>query len=245
MVAQYGVVPELERRNPRLFRIGSLQRGDDAAAVVAEPPNFVERGIEAGGDEAAIACEDRQVTRQGFLQIARQGGEFGLMRWRYGLAGLRKLRGQLIRSEARRCAVAGLEPISQRREIARSATLEGEPCERARQVACGAQFSAQARALLWVRQQVRDSVVATRKDEKLEHQKLLVVQVHDHNNRPKEQYVVAVDAVGAGHEDMVLYATGSSARQTAQTEGRPCDAVIMAVVDSWDLGGENVYEKWA
>ena len=89
------------------------------------------------------------------------------------------------------------------------------------------------------------SVVATRKDEKLENQKLLVVQVHDHQNRPKDQYVVAVDAVGAGNEEMVLYATGSSARQTSMTEGKPCDAVIMAVVDSWDLGGDNVYEKWS
>jgi ethanolamine utilization protein EutN/carbon dioxide concentrating mechanism protein CcmL len=88
------------------------------------------------------------------------------------------------------------------------------------------------------------SVVATRKDEKLAQQKLLLVQVHDQQNRPKDQYVVAVDAVGAGNEEMVLYATGSSARQTVMTEGRPCDAVIMAVVDSWDLGGENVYEKW-
>ena len=89
------------------------------------------------------------------------------------------------------------------------------------------------------------SVVATRKDEKLENQKLLVVQVHDHTNKPKEQYVVAVDSVGAGQEDIVLYATGSSARQTTMTENKPCDAVIMAVVDSWDLGGDNVYEKWS
>jgi ethanolamine utilization protein EutN/carbon dioxide concentrating mechanism protein CcmL len=88
------------------------------------------------------------------------------------------------------------------------------------------------------------SVVATRKDEKLENRKLLLVQVHDHKNAPKDQYVVAVDAVGAGMEEMVLYATGSSARQTSLTENRPCDAVIMAVVDSWDLGGANVYEKW-
>ena len=89
------------------------------------------------------------------------------------------------------------------------------------------------------------SVVATRKDEKLENQKLLLVQVHDHHNEPKDQYVVAVDSVGAGNDDMVLYATGSSARQTTMTENKPCDAVIMAVVDSWDLGGANVYEKWS
>jgi len=89
------------------------------------------------------------------------------------------------------------------------------------------------------------SVVATRKDPKLEHLKLLVVQVHDHLNKPKDQYVVAADSVAAGTGDLVLYATGSSARQTQQTEGRPCDAVIMAIVDSWDMDGRNVYEKWA
>jgi len=89
------------------------------------------------------------------------------------------------------------------------------------------------------------SVVSTRKDEKIEGRKLLVVQVHNQRNEPQEQYVVAADAVQAGPGDMVLYATGSSARQTEWTQDRPIDAVIMAVIDSWDLGGENVYEKWA
>ena len=93
--------------------------------------------------------------------------------------------------------------------------------------------------------QVVGSVVATQKDERLEALKLLVVRVHDHQNAPTEQYVVAVDAVQAGPGDMVLFATGSSARQTQMTENRPCDAVIMAVVDSWDVAGRNVYEKWA
>ena len=93
--------------------------------------------------------------------------------------------------------------------------------------------------------QVVGSVGATQKDEKLAERKLLLVQVHDLNNEPKDQYVVAVDSVGAGTSDMVLYATGSSARQTDITDGRPCDAVIMAVVDSWDLAGQNVYEKWS
>jgi len=88
------------------------------------------------------------------------------------------------------------------------------------------------------------SVVATQKDEKLTNLKLLVVQVHSHENEATAEYVVAVDVVQAGLGDLVLYATGSSARQTTLTEDRPCDAVIMAVVDSWDLGGENVYEKW-
>ncbi|MFT7677514.1 MAG: microcompartment protein CcmK/EutM [Planctomycetota bacterium] len=88
------------------------------------------------------------------------------------------------------------------------------------------------------------SVVATQKDEKLENTKLLVLQIHDHENKPKDQYVVAVDSVGAGPGDIVLYAAGSSARQTTLTKDRPCDAVTMAVVDSWDVDGSNVYEKW-
>ena len=89
------------------------------------------------------------------------------------------------------------------------------------------------------------SVVSTQKDEKIEGTKLLVLQIHDHENQPKDQYVVAVDSVQAGPGDMVLYAAGSSARQTTITDGRPVDAVVMAIVDSWDQGGENVYEKWS
>jgi len=93
--------------------------------------------------------------------------------------------------------------------------------------------------------EVVGSVVATQKDEKLEKLKLLVVRVRSHTNEPTDEYVVAVDSVQAGLGDVVLYATGSSARQTTLTHEKPCDAVIMAVVDSWDLGGENVYEKWS
>ena len=92
--------------------------------------------------------------------------------------------------------------------------------------------------------EVVGSVVSSRKDEQLESFKLLVVQDRDHSNQPKDQYVVAVDSVGAGTGDLVLYATGSSARQTTTTKDKPCDAVVMAIVDSWDVGGENVYEKW-
>jgi ethanolamine utilization protein EutN/carbon dioxide concentrating mechanism protein CcmL len=93
--------------------------------------------------------------------------------------------------------------------------------------------------------EVVGSVVATQKDPKLEDLKLLVVRVRTHANEPTDSYVVAVDSVQAGMGDVVLFATGSSARQTHLTEDKPCDAVIMAVVDSWDVGGENVYEKWS
>ena len=90
---------------------------------------------------------------------------------------------------------------------------------------------------------VLGSVVATQKDEKLEATKLLVVQVHDHRNQPTDKYVVAVDSVQAGTGDMVLFATGSSARQTTLTKDKPCDAVIMAIIDSWDVDGRDIFNR--
>ena len=88
------------------------------------------------------------------------------------------------------------------------------------------------------------TVVSTIKDEKVASLSFQIVQELDEHGAERSKYVVAVDTVGAGTGDLVLFAQGSSARQTTLTDGRPCDAVIMAVVDSWDVGGENVYEKW-
>ncbi|MGH7564102.1 MAG: EutN/CcmL family microcompartment protein [Gemmatimonadota bacterium] len=82
------------------------------------------------------------------------------------------------------------------------------------------------------------SVVATRKDDKLEGLKLLIVRDLDVDLSLDRGYIVAVDAVGAGAGEVVLYATGSSARQTDLTDAKPVDAVIMAIVDEYDVGGE-------
>ncbi|MGH7550368.1 MAG: EutN/CcmL family microcompartment protein [Gemmatimonadota bacterium] len=82
------------------------------------------------------------------------------------------------------------------------------------------------------------SVVATRKDEKLGGLKLLLVRDLDVDLSLDRGYIVAVDAVGAGAGEVVLYATGSSARQTDLTDAKPVDAVIMAIVDEYDVSGE-------
>jgi len=84
------------------------------------------------------------------------------------------------------------------------------------------------------------SVVATRKDTSLEGTKLLVVENLTLDLKAEGGYVVAVDAVGSGAGEVVLYASGSSARQTPVTKDRPVDAVIMAIVDSFDAHGTNV-----
>jgi microcompartment protein CcmK/EutM len=87
------------------------------------------------------------------------------------------------------------------------------------------------------------TVVATRKEPSLEGLKFLMLRQLDIQGREAGGYRVAADAVGAGVGDVVLYATGSSARQTKMTEGRPCDGVIMAIVDTIEVDGEVAYDK--
>jgi len=87
------------------------------------------------------------------------------------------------------------------------------------------------------------TLVASRKDEKLEGFKFLVVRRLNVENEEVGDYVVAADAVQAGIGDVVMYATGSSARQTVLTDKRPCDAVIMAVGDTWEVDGVVKYQK--
>ncbi|HTY10136.1 MAG TPA: EutN/CcmL family microcompartment protein [Bacteroidota bacterium] len=79
------------------------------------------------------------------------------------------------------------------------------------------------------------TVWATRKDEALVGVSLQIVRHVDLDYKLKETIVVAVDTVQAGVGDIVLVATGSSARQTAVTKNKPVDAVIMAVVDKLDV----------
>jgi microcompartment protein CcmK/EutM len=86
-------------------------------------------------------------------------------------------------------------------------------------------------------------VVATRKDDKLEGLKLLILGVAGPDGELTGASVVAVDAVGAGEGEYVLYASGSSARQTTVTDQKPVDAVVMAIVDSWDIEGTDRYRK--
>ncbi|MFZ5469446.1 MAG: EutN/CcmL family microcompartment protein [Myxococcota bacterium] len=87
------------------------------------------------------------------------------------------------------------------------------------------------------------TVVSTRKEQELEGLKFLVVRAVDLDGKPTSTLVVAADAVGAGVGEVVLYASGSSARQTKVTKDRPVDATIMAIVDQIEVGGSLKYVK--
>ncbi len=89
------------------------------------------------------------------------------------------------------------------------------------------------------------TVVASAKSERVEGQKMLIIQPLDLEGKASGGYVVAFDAVGAGAGEVVLFVTGSSARQTPATDGKPADATIFAIVDTWDVDGQVRYDKAA
>jgi microcompartment protein CcmK/EutM len=87
------------------------------------------------------------------------------------------------------------------------------------------------------------TVVATKKDPALEGLKLLLVKGADLDGTANGPLLVAADAVGAGMGELILYAAGSSARQTVETKDRPVDHVIMAIVDTIEVGALVRYRK--
>ncbi|MGB9553973.1 MAG: EutN/CcmL family microcompartment protein [Candidatus Caldatribacteriaceae bacterium] len=88
------------------------------------------------------------------------------------------------------------------------------------------------------------TVVSTRKEEKIQGIKFLLLEKIDPSTlQGKGDYLVAMDCVGAGKGEVVFYVSGSSARMTAVTEGKPSDAAIVAIVDEIELEGKLVYQK--
>ena len=87
------------------------------------------------------------------------------------------------------------------------------------------------------------TVVATRKEPNMQGLKLLVVRPLDEEGRESGNAIVSADAVGAGPDEIVLIAAGSSARQTEVTDKKPVDSVILAIVDSWSVGDAVKYRK--
>ncbi|MBL8914195.1 MAG: EutN/CcmL family microcompartment protein [Archangium sp.] len=87
------------------------------------------------------------------------------------------------------------------------------------------------------------TVVSTRKEPTLDGSRFLLVRGIDADGKATSTLVVAVDAMGAGVGEVVLYASGSSARQTEMTKDRPVDAVIMAIVDQVEVEGKLTWVK--
>jgi ethanolamine utilization protein EutN len=94
---------------------------------------------------------------------------------------------------------------------------------------------------------VEGAVVSTKKEAAMNGRKLLVLrpQVVDEKDpskfRPGANTVIAVDCLGAGLGELVLFCQGSSARLAPGMKDAPVDAVIIGIVDSVDVLGKQIY----
>jgi ethanolamine utilization protein EutN len=94
---------------------------------------------------------------------------------------------------------------------------------------------------------VEGSVIATKKDANMSGRKLLLLrpQLVDEKDpakfRPGVNTIVAVDSVGAGTGELVMFTQGSSARLAPGMKEAPVDAVIIGIVDSVDVLGKQIY----
>jgi ethanolamine utilization protein EutN len=79
------------------------------------------------------------------------------------------------------------------------------------------------------------TVVATRKDEKLIGHKLLITQPLDLELKPKGDPIIAVDTVGAGIGELIIYVTGTAGRIAARKMDAPIDVAIVGIVDNLSL----------
>jgi microcompartment protein CcmK/EutM len=79
------------------------------------------------------------------------------------------------------------------------------------------------------------TVVATRKDQRLVSNKLMVARPVDPHGKPEGHYLVAVDTVDAGVGETVLIVSGSSARMAAGLKDCPVDAAIVGIVDTVEV----------
>lgn len=91
---------------------------------------------------------------------------------------------------------------------------------------------------------VTGTVVSTHKSKHLSDLRLLLLErINPVTMQGKNEYVVGIDDVGANAGEIVFYVTGSSARLTDTTKGKPSDATIIAIVDGIENGGLFTYRK--
>jgi microcompartment protein CcmK/EutM len=88
---------------------------------------------------------------------------------------------------------------------------------------------------------VRGTVVATKRADKVDAPKWLLVEECDQRGVGRGEYLVALDMVGAERGQLVLLTQGSSCRWTFRTEDKPMDTLVVAIVDQIDQGGAALW----
>ena len=87
------------------------------------------------------------------------------------------------------------------------------------------------------------TVVSSSKNDSLPGSRYLLIDKCNQHGVKKGDYLVALDLVGAGNDELVMISESSSARETETTYNKPVDAVIVGIVDLIDEDDKVIYKK--
>jgi carbon dioxide concentrating mechanism protein CcmL len=87
------------------------------------------------------------------------------------------------------------------------------------------------------------TVVCSSKNDSLEGPRYLLVEKTNQHGEKKGDYLVALDIIGAGNDELVLVTEGSPSRETPITANKPLDALIVGIVDLVDENDKVIYSK--
>lgn len=87
------------------------------------------------------------------------------------------------------------------------------------------------------------TIVTHSRNDGMDGSRYLLIARTDQYGFKREDYIVALDTLGVGYDEMVMVTEGSPARETPDTINKPCDALIVGIIDRIDEMGTIVYRK--
>jgi microcompartment protein CcmK/EutM len=87
------------------------------------------------------------------------------------------------------------------------------------------------------------TIVTHSRNDRMNGPRYLLIARADQFGNKREDYLVALDNLGAGYDELVMVTEGSPARETPATINKPCDALIVGIIDVIEERGKIVYRK--
>jgi carbon dioxide concentrating mechanism protein CcmL len=87
------------------------------------------------------------------------------------------------------------------------------------------------------------TVVCSSRNDGLEGASYLLIEKTNQCGEKKGEYLVALDILGVGHNELVLVTEGSPSRETPLTVNKPFDALVVGIVDQIDEIDRVIYRK--
>jgi microcompartment protein CcmK/EutM len=87
------------------------------------------------------------------------------------------------------------------------------------------------------------TIVCSSKNDSMDGARYLLVEKTNQYGEKNGDFLVALDMLGTGPDELVMITEGSPSRETPLTTNKPCDALIVGIVDVIDETDRILYRK--